>query len=308
MKVNIKEITSKVDGESVSGTVYVKNVEIKVAKNGKKYVQGLLMDNKEILSYKVWGDYMETFQKAKEASPILYIEGKVNVYNEVVSIVITKALPSTDGLSISDFVTGHDRDAIETEFYEINQRLLSPQAFDILNVIVRDKIKERFFLEYAGMTMHDACPSGVANHTLKMLRILETVLNNDTRLKPWTDLLVLGVDLHDIGKIKEMYNGNYRKNSFVSHREFGLELLHSNKDFITSQFDDDFYYRLVSIIRGHHDEYEEKAKTVYGFIVFLIDMLDSQVSHILDCVEADNLKEESSGDSYISLHDRKLYV
>ena len=308
MKINIKEITSKVNGESVSGVVYVKNANINVAKNGKKYIQGLLIDNKESIFYKVWGDYMEAFQKVNATSQILYIEGTVNVFNDTTSIVITKAMPSNEGLTPADFITGHDRDALEREFYEINKRLLSPNAYDILNVVVRDKVKDRFFMEYAGMTMHDACPSGVANHTVKMLRILETIINNDPRLAPWTDLLVLGVDLHDVGKIKEMYNGNYRKNSFVTHREFGIELLMNNKDFIASQFNDDFYYRLVSIIRGHHDEFEEKAKTVYAYITFLIDMLDSQVSHILDCVEAENLKEESSGDSYIQSHDHKLYV
>ena len=74
----------------------------------------------------------------------------------------------------------------------------------------------------------------------------------------------------------------------------------------------------LSMSLGHEAKYptpwieggsfEEKAKTVYAYITFLIDMLDSQVSHILDCVEAENLKEESSGDSYIQSHDHKLYV
>ena len=211
-------------------------------------------------------------------------------------------------LAPSDFITGHDISAIEKEFYEINSRLLSPQGLELLNLIIRDKVKERFFLEYAGMTMHDACPGGVANHTLKMLRILETVINNDERIRPWTDLLVLGVNFHDVGKVKEMLNGVYRKNSFVTHREFGVELLSSHKDYITKLFDDDFYYRLISIIRGHHNEYEEKAKTVYAYFVFLIDMLDSQVTHVLDAVEGDNLKEESSGEKALASYDQKLYI
>lgn len=308
MKLNLKTVTAKVDGEKVSGTVYVKSMEIKVAKNQSRYLQGLLADNKDLISFKVWGDYAETFATAHKNSPIMHIEGKVNVYNEMVSIVITKTLPATDGLAIADFVSGHDRSAIETEFYEINKRLLSTNAYETLNVILRDKVKERFFLEYAGMSMHDACPSGVANHTLKMLRIAEVLLTNDPRLVQWTDLLILGIDLHDVGKVKEMYNGNYRKNSFVTHREFGAELLCANKSFVEAQHGDDFYYRLLSIIRGHHDEFEEKAKTVYAYIVHLIDMLDSQTTHILDVVEGDTLKIETSGDSCIVSHDNKWYV
>ena len=307
MKINIKEISSKANGETVKGIIYVKTVEIKVAKNGKKYIQGLLADKKELALYKVWGEYMETFQNAKSVSAILEVEGKVNVFNDTASLIITHAVPSS-AYRLSDFVDGHDKEKIEQEFYTINESLLSPNAMDLLNQLLQGKVKERFFLEYAGMTMHDACPSGVANHTLKMLKLARTLIENDTRLAPYTDLIVLGIDLHDIGKIKEMLNGNYRKNSFVTHREFGIELLNANKECICNLFDDDFYYRLVSIIRGHHDEYEEKAKTIYAYIVFLIDMLDSQVTHILDCIEGENTKEESSGDFCILANDHKLYI
>jgi 3'-5' exoribonuclease len=121
-------------------------------------------------------------------------------------------------------------------------------------------------------------------------------------------MLILGINLHDIGKIKEMKDGDYRKNSFVTHREFGVELLYANRALITEKFDDDFFYRLISIIRGHHDEYEEKAKTVYAYIVHLIDMLDSQVTHILDVVEGEGLKEDSSGDKFVQARDAKWYV
>ena len=308
MKLNLSEITSKVDGEKVSGTVYVRNADVKLAKNQSKYIQGLFADGKQVLSFKEWGDYMERFFAVQKANKVIHIEGKVNVYNETVSVVVTGAYANTDGLSINDFIEGHDKDAIEKEFYEFNKRILSPEAYEVLDTILQDRIKERFFLEYAGMSMHDACPSGVANHTMKMLRIAEVLLKSDARLIPWTDLLILGINLHDIGKIKEMKDGAYRKNSFVTHREFGVELLYSNRNLIVEKFDDDFFYRLISIIRGHHDEFEEKAKTVYAYIVHLIDMLDSQVTHILDVVEGEGLKEDSSGDKFVQTRDTKWYI
>ena len=313
MKINLTEVSSMPDGKIVYGTVYIQNLEVKVAKNQKRYGQGFFVDGKTMVAYKVWGDYLDTFssvfqEATSKNSPILYIEGKINVFNDSVSVVITNASLSTEDYSNSDFICGHNREVIEKEFYEINKRLLSLNAYNVLDIILKDDIKERFFLEYAGMKMHDACPSGVANHTLKMLKILEVLLLNDERLLPWKDILVLGIDFHDIGKIREMSNGSYCKNSFVSHREFGVEILHDNKSFIVSSFDEDFYYRLISIIRGHHDEFEEKAKTVYARIVHLIDMLDAQVSHYLDVVEGDTLKLESSGDSCIDNFSEKLYV
>lgn len=309
MKIDLSNVTTKVDGESVIGTVYVKTREVKLAKNKSKYCQGFLIDGKEMISYKVWNDYFETFMKLVETSPIVDIKGKVNVYNGAVSIIITEATASNGGYKISDFVQGHDRDAIEKSFYEINNRLLSEKGLNVLNIVLRDNIKERFFLEYAGMTMHDACPSGVANHTLKMLKIAETTFLNDSRISErMKELIVLGIDFHDIGKIKEMLDGNYQKNSFVTHREFGIEFLHANKDFICNEYDEDFYYRLISIIMGHHDKFEDPAKTIYAAIVHYIDMLDSQMTHFLDVIEGEGLKEESSGEKCIASFDSKLYV
>ena len=308
MKLDLSAISAKVDGERVSGTVYVRNADVKLAKNQSKYIQGMFADGKQAIAFKVWGDYMERFSAVQKANKVIYVEGKVNVYNETISIVVTSASANTDGLAINDFIEGHDKDAIENEFYAFNKRMLSPAAYEVLDTILQGRVKERFFLEYAGMTMHDACPSGVANHTLKMLRIAEVLLQSDARLEPWTDLLILGINLHDIGKIKEMKDGDYRKNSFVTHREFGVELLYTHRPLITEKFNDDFFYRLISIIRGHHDEFEEKAKTVYAYIVHLIDMLDSQVTHILDVVEGEGLKEDSSGDKFVQARDAKWYV
>lgn len=309
MKLDLTKVTTMIDGENISGNVYIQTLEIKVAKNLKKYAQGFMIDNKTIVAYKVWGDFLDEFTTFYNSNgPIMNITGKINVFNDTTSIIITNVKPATAIFSISDFISGHDQSSIEKEFYAINERLLSPAAFNILNCILNGEIKERFFLEYAGMKMHDACPSGVSNHTLKMLRILDTLLKNDNRLIPWTDILVLGIDFHDIGKVKELNNGNYTKNSFVSHREFGVELLHNNKDFIISNTNEDFYYRLISIIRGHHDEFEEKAKTVYARIVHLIDMIDAQVSHFLDVVEGENIKQEASGDYCIDSVTGKLYI
>ena len=309
MKIELANVNTKIDGESVTGTVYVKTREIKLTKTKSKYCQGMLVDGKEMLGYKVWGDYLDKFIEVTENTNIIAIKGKVNVYNGAVSIIITEAEPSHDGYSIKDFVIGHDKDAIEKEFYEINSRLLSDNGMNVLNVVLRDNIKERFFLEYAGMTMHDACPSGVANHTLKMLRIAETMINNDTRITPaMKELIVLGIDFHDVGKVWEMLDGNYQKNSFVTHREFGIEILHTHKDFIVKEFDEDFYYRLVSVIMGHHDKFEDPARTIYALIVHLVDMLDSQMTHFLDVIEGDGLKEESSGEKCVSSYDSKLYV
>jgi 3'-5' exoribonuclease len=98
--------------------------------------------------------------------------------------------------------------------------------------------------------LHDACVGGLANHVIKMLKLARTLVDNDERLLPYSDLIYVGIVCHDIGKIREFDMGNHVKNCFISHSEYGCEMMYEIKDYIVSLFDEAFFYRLLSIIRG----------------------------------------------------------
>jgi 3'-5' exoribonuclease len=141
-----------------------------------------------------------------------------------------------------------------------------------------------------------------------MLNITEVLLSNDPRLSEmYKDLLVLGVALHDVGKVIEMKDGVYQPNSFVSHRTFGAEFLMENKHAIVLNSSLNFYYQLLAVMQGHHGEFEEPAKTVVTQIVHLIDMLESGVTGLMDRIAADNLSEDASGEKCVTFP-QKLYI
>ena len=176
---------------------------------------------------------------------------------------------------------GYDRCKLEDEFYKFLSQS-GPNVEQLVNKIIVGDVKERFFSEFAAKRKHDACVGGLANHTIKMLRLAKTMIANDERLLPFNDIIYIGVICHDLGKIRELYMGNYVKNSFISHREHGCEMMYEIKEEIMDLFGEDFFYHLLSVIRGHHHVYDEKAKTVYAYIVHLIDMIDAQVTELMD--------------------------
>ena len=57
-----------------------------------------------------------------------------------------------------------------------------------------------------------------------MLRLARTLIENDSRLAPWADLLYLSIILHDIGKVLEIEDGVYIELSYISHRVLGAEI------------------------------------------------------------------------------------
>jgi len=209
------------------------------------------------------------------------------------------------GYTPVDFLCGFDRGKLEGEFYRFLDHV-SVNAKQLVNRIISGDVKERFFSEFAAKRKHDACVGGLASHTIKMLRLTETVIANDERLLPYSDILYIGVICHDIGKIRELYMGDYVKNSFISHREYGCEMMYEIKEDIISLFDEDFFYHLLSIIRGHHHIYGEKANTVYAYIVHLIDMLDAHVTEFMEILNMPVYEEKGNGERTIE-HDGEFF-
>lgn len=314
MKLNISNIVegvannTVVKGAKVRGAVYLHAFDYKSSAAGKPFVSGQISDQGVVLPFKVWSEHIETFRSLAEKK-IISIEGTVDTWNGTPSIVIEKLEEDIFGYVPADFLLGHDRNKLEREFDEFVKTVLSEKAQKLVNTIVSGNVRERFCTEFAAKGMHDACPSGLINHTVKMLKLAHAMIDNDPRFVEFgfTDLIYTGIIFHDIGKIDELYMGQYVKNSFVSHRELGCELLYNNKEFIVNLYDEDFFYRLLSVIRGHHHTFEEKAKTVYAYIVHLIDMVDSQCTRLMDSLDNIAYKETSSGEKTVGHHDEVFY-
>jgi len=306
MKLNIKDSLDLNKGAKVSGVVYLKSFNYKTGSNGKPFASGNIGDQELSMGFKVWSDNLDRFKEFADKK-MIKIEGTIDTWNGTVSVVVDKIDEDMFGYSPSDFLLGHDRHKLEIAFDEFVNTVLSPKAKSLVNYVIAGDIRDRFFTEFAAKGMHDACPSGLANHTLKMMHLTRTMVENDNRLNQYVDIIYVGIIFHDLGKIRELYMGEYVKNSFISHLELGCEILYERKDFIYANFDEDYFYRLLSIIRGHHHVYEQKAKTIYAYIVHLIDMVDSQVTRLMDTLDSLQYNETSSGEKTVGHHDEFFY-
>jgi len=292
VKVDIKAAMTKRHDEKVSGSVYIRSFRYKTGNNGKPFAKGVLCDQESTIGFVVWSEVIEDF-RAVDTEKILSISGRIDTWNSTATIVIESVKSDIHGYSIGDFLCGYDKCKLEEEFYKCLSDA-SPNVKQLVNKIIIDDVKARFFSEFAAKRKHDACVGGLANHTIKMLRLVKTIIGNDERLLPYSDIIYMGVICHDLGKIRELYMGEYVKNSFISHREYGCEMMYERKEDIVSLFGEDFFYHLLSVIRGHHHIYDEKAKTIYAYIVHLIDMMDAQVTEIMETINTSVYKEKSN--------------
>lgn len=282
------ELKKKSDGELISGLALLKDAQKKPTKNGSFFIDGSV-EIKGSMMYKVWSN-SSAFTKldTEEYSGLpVWISGKVNLYGGSTSIVID----DLNAVNISGF------DICEDDFFEskyngqayfkgLRDTLIKMSGSDkvvkIFDMIMEGN-EERFRVEFAAKGHHDNCKSGLVAHTYKVLyigKVLKLYPHLQAAIGGY-DLLYLGAAIHDIGKIVEYRNGTIQGiGQICSHHTFGVEILLNLKDDIVALYDEEFFYRLCSIVEQHHGELEERPRTIEAYVIHLLDKFESDLQYL----------------------------
>lgn len=170
------------------------------------------------------------------------------------------------------------------------RKLMTEKGAQLTLHMLSDRGKElsvAMAAQYGGY--HDGKVGGLLNHIRKLLRYAEVAMTEYELLHTMSpeerDLVVLGLVVHDFGKILELKNGAYTEISIVPHTYLGIEIISKYKELIEQTYNEMFYRELQAIILEHHGEFGERPKTVYAYLVHVIDLLDSRVSGLQRKVE-----------------------
>lgn len=297
-----KDLDSMIDGQVIEGMIYVKSYAVRPTKSGNKYIDGVA-EMKGTVTFKVWsGVAFDEMDRHDYQGLVCYVTAKVNEYNGNKGLVLTTIRALEEGAyDVSEFF----EERYNTEAYWKAMRDLvagscSAEALEIYDEVFRG-IENRFKVEFAARTHHDAVRSGLLAHTYKVAYIMSCVIRNYSFIvsRCSVDALILGCCFHDIGKIYEYSNGVIVGSGLVvSHNTFGVEYLAGFKSFIVDRKGEEFYYRLVSVIVQHHGEFGERPRSVEAFLVHMADYLESSFQGVNESLE--------KGLSCISLNDFKL--
>ena len=153
---------------------------------------------------------------------------------------------------------------------------------DLLGKLDR-RYGEEFRMSPAALKVHDAYPGGLFQHTRKVLRFVQLILDEYQGINDSvdTDLVIFSAIVHDIGKITEytpeVTRGKYH---WFSHLGSGIEILSRLKLEIIDVFGEEGYLRILSVIQQHHGEFSESCHTLESYIVHKADMLEAQMAKL----------------------------
>jgi 3'-5' exoribonuclease len=154
-----------------------------------------------------------------------------------------------------------------------------------------DEFLRAFCLVPAGVRLHHAYVGGLLEHVVTMLDAAD-------RLAPLypgvdRDLLLMGVFLHDAGKVRELGTGRVfgytDEGQLVGHLVIGVEMLNDKvekvRDLTGEPFPRELLLRLKHLILSHHGTLEfgspKVPMTPEAVALHALDTLDSRVNMVL---------------------------
>lgn len=306
-----KGIREHKQGETYIGFLLVKSAKKGTTRNGKPYLAVSLGDSTGTIGAMVWDateDVVVTFGEGN----VVVIKGTVGEYNGKAQLNLEKYRKATneDEYKLSDLLeaapVGGDR-LLE---------LVSQEVEGIENDKLR-KVTETLFKRYysdfkvypAARTNHHAYVSGLAYHTYSMIRIAKGISQLYQNVSK--DLLIAGIVLHDLGKIKE-YSGYISTDFTLEGRLKGHISLVSEEIkqvALDLDIDGEEVLMLQHVVLAHHGKTEwgspVRPQIIEAEILHQIDMMDATLDAHRGAMEG--VEDGEFTERIFSLDNRSFY-
>lgn len=310
----MKKLRDLAVDEEFQAFLLIKNADVRLAKNGKKFIAFTFQDTTGTIDGKFWDASEEEINKF-EAGKVVALQGKRELYNgnPQVKIIHMRLARSDEPSEPTQYMERAPLKKEEME-EEINQTL-----FEIINPhwnrIVRfllNKYQKEFFDFPAAKRNHHAFAGGLAYHTVSMLRLAKAIVKEYPELNP--SLLYAGVILHDLGKVIELSGPMSTEYTLVGNLVGHLVLVDEEitKACIALKFDENEEDIVVlrHMVLAHHGllEYGSpvRPRIMEAEILHQIDNLDASMQMMLT-----SLRQTQPGnysDRIFGMDNRSFYL
>lgn len=199
-----KEIFDYQVDENMDLFVLIKSTDVRLAKNGSKFISFVFCDKSGEITAKFWNASEKDIHDF-QAGRVVHLSGKRENYqnNPQVKIFSMRLPHESEPHDSLAFVpqAPEDQHVMEKEFNEFFKQIKNPAWSKIVHYLIQ-KHHEQFFTYPAAKKNHHAFAGGLAYHTLSILRLAKAVTDEYSFVN--RSLLYAGAMLHDLGKTIEL--------------------------------------------------------------------------------------------------------
>lgn len=307
------------DGETVEEVYLLADKQIRANRNANLFLLAGLRDKTGLVSGLMWNVSEETVSHVS-AGDFVRVRGKAQIYQGAMQLILTHidAVPA-NGLDPDDFhpSSGKDVAKLQERLKEILLGLEDPALRTLMECyLIDEELLQSFARAPAGVKAHHAYHGGLIEHTVN---IMETALRIADLYPPVNlDLLLIGIFLHDMGKVREMsYEGSFLytdEGQLLGHMHIGIEILNQKIAEYEGQTGEEFpneaALRIKHMILSHHGSYAHGSSklpmTPEAIALHHLDNLDAKIHEFARTID-DDPDADSNWTPFIQRLDRKLY-
>ncbi len=278
------------DGDPIEEVYLVTDKQLRANRNGNLYLQVELRDRTGSITGRLWNAGEHLFRMF-DVGDFLAIRGKVQLFQGALQIILSHVDRSeAEKVDLADFLPHTEQDV--SKLFERLRGLLMQLSNPNLRALA-----ECFFMDEEFVRGFCQVPAGVRNHHAYLGGLLEhviTLLEGADRLLPLypevdRDLLLMGIFLHDIGKVRELSFGKVfsytDEGQLIGHLVIGVEMLNEKaarvSDLTGEPFPVELLLRLKHMILSHHGTHEfgspKLPMTSEAIALHCLDNLDAKI-------------------------------
>ena len=297
------------DKDVVASPFLIKYSAVAVGKNGKPYMNLILMDKSGEIEARLWDDVTQHAGHAVRDA-FVRVDGRCQTYQGRRQVVVAKMqMLREDQLELKDYIAEGtlDADALYTQLLGYVDSMKDPYYKALAESVLREdpEITEKFKRAPAAKSVHHAYKAGLLEHVVSIMGTLDFLAGHYGKYVD-RDLMFLGGIFHDIGKIWELSYDRVTdyttEGKLIGHLVMGVELierkirsLESEPGRLPGAFPQDKRLLVKHVVLSHHGQLEygspKRPKCLEALIVHYIDDLDSKINAIRGFIE----KDESPG-------------
>lgn len=293
-RIAISDLT---DGASIDQPFRVGDKQLRVNRDGGKYILLKLSDRSGTIVAMMWNADQQVYDSFERADYVV-CRGRTQIHKGSLQIIATRIeqVPESE-VDVADF----DRfDAAASD-----QRLERlRQLFDEMENPDLRRLADAYFSDAeflaglrtaaAAVSNHHAYPGGLLRHTIDMMEMCRWFADRYDHLD--ADLLMFGAFLHDLGKIDELAGDGEiaytDRGQLLGHIVIGIQMLDQRVlELDAPPFPSALKLQLQHLIASHHGLLEYGSPkiplTLEAVALHHIDNLDAKISSYTSVIETD---------------------
>ena len=307
------------DGDTLEDVYLVSEKQLRSNRNGNPYIQLDLRDRTGMINGRVWNAGDQLF-RSFDLGDFLLVRGKVQLHQGALQVIVN-GIEKVDAerVELTDFLPHTEQDV--AKLLERARRLLFTMKNHHLRALVECYLGDEGFVRAftqapAGVRVHHAYVGGLLEHVVAMMELAERIAPLYVGLD--RDLLLMGVFLHDSGKVRELSYGRLfgytDEGQLIGHLAIGCEMLQEKIAQVPALTDEPFprelLLRLKHMILSHHGELQygspKVPMTLESVALHYIDNLDTRM-HIFQREIKEDRQTSSAWTVFNPALQRRIY-